>query len=127
MSTRMRIPKDDSIETFVPVKTLEDEEYIKKPDIIMATKEGQIKKTSLEAYSRPRKNGIKAINIREGDSLLEASLTDGDSTVLLANRSGRAIRFHENDVREMGRNTSGVRGMTIEKGDEMVEMVVMKN
>src|SRR5690625_6078335 len=93
----------------------------------MATKEGQVKKTSLEAYSRPRKNGIKAINIREGDSLLEASLTDGDSTVLLANRSGRAIRFHENGVRERGRNTSGVRGMSSEKGDELVGRVVNKN
>lgn len=123
----IEIPKDDSIKTFVPVKTLDEEEYIQNHSIIMATKEGQVKKTTLEAYSRPRKNGIKAINIREGDSLLEASLTDGDSTIILANKKGRAIRFHENDAREMGRNTSGVRGMTIDKNDELVDMVVIKN
>src|SRR5690625_600031 len=121
------IDKNDRIMTFVPVKTLEDEEYINNHSIIMATREGQVKKTTLEAYSRPRRDGIIAINIREGDSLLNASLTDGDSTVILANRSGRAIRFHENQVRDMGRNTSGVRGMNLDKDDELVDMVVIKN
>lgn len=121
------IDKDDRIMTFVPVKTLDDEEYIRSHCIMMATRNGQVKKTSLEAYSRPRRDGIIAINIREGDSLLGAALTDGDSSVLLANRTGRAIRFHETDAREMGRNTSGVRGMTLGKGDELVDMVVIRN
>ena len=121
------IQKDDSIKTFVPVKTLEDEEYINKHSIIMSTKQGQVKKTTLEAYSRPRRDGIIAINIREGDSLLGAALTDGESNIILANKKGRAIRFHESDVREMGRNTSGVRGMTLGKDDELVDMVVIKN
>ncbi len=121
------IQKDDSIKTFVPVKTLEDEEYINKHSIIMSTKQGQVKKTTLEAYSRPRRDGIIAINIREGDRLLGAALTDGESNIILANKKGRAIRFHENDVREMGRNTSGVRGMTLGKDDELVDMVVIKN
>lgn len=121
------IEKDDHIQTFVPVKTLEEEEYINKHSIIMATKQGQVKKTTLEAYSRPRRDGIIAINIREGDSLLGAALTDGDSNIILANNTGRAIRFHESDAREMGRNTSGVRGMTLNKKDVLVDMVVIKN
>ncbi len=123
----IEIDKDDAIKAFVPVKTLSDEEYVKAHSIVMCTKEGQIKKTSLEAYSRPRRDGIIAINIKEGDSLLGAELTDGDCNIILANRNGRAIRFHESDVREMGRNTSGVRGMTVAKDDEIVDMVVIKN
>ncbi|MCG8374673.1 MAG: DNA gyrase subunit A [Balneolales bacterium] len=123
----IEIDKDDAIKAFVPVKTLDDEEYVKNHSIVMSTREGQIKKTSLEAYSRPRRDGIIAINIREEDSLLGAELTDGDSNIILANRNGRAIRFHESDVREMGRNTSGVRGMTLGAGDEIVDMVVIKN
>ena len=121
------IDKDDSIKAFVPVKTLDEEEYINDHSIIMATKDGQVKKTTLEAYSRPRRDGIIAINIKEGDSLLAAELTDGDSQILLANKAGRAIRFHEEEVREMGRNTSGVKGMTLIKDDEIVDMVVIKN
>lgn len=121
------IDKTDSIKAFVPVKTLDDEEYINNHSIIMATQEGQVKKTSLEAYSRPRRDGIIAINIKEGDSLLGAELTDGDSHIILANRNGRAIRFHETDVREMGRNTSGVKGMSLDKDDRIVDMVVIKN
>ncbi|MEX0890081.1 MAG: DNA gyrase subunit A, partial [Balneolaceae bacterium] len=121
------IEKDDCIKTFVPVKTLDDEEYIKNHYIIMSTKNGQVKKTKLEAYSRPRRDGIIAINIKEGDSLLGAALTNGESTILLANKNGRAIRFHENDAREMGRNTSGVRGMNLGKSEELVDMVVIKN
>jgi DNA gyrase subunit A len=123
----IELDKDDSIKAFVPVKTLDDEEYINQQSIIMCTKEGQIKKTTLEAYSRPRRDGIIAINIKEGDSLLAAELTDGDCNIILANKTGRAIRFHESDVREMGRNTSGVRGMTLGKKDEIVDMVVIKN
>ncbi|MDX1585932.1 MAG: DNA gyrase subunit A, partial [Balneolaceae bacterium] len=95
------IDKDDSIKTFVPVKTLDDEEYINSHYIILATKGGQVKKTTLEAYSRPRRDGIIAINIKDDDSLLGAALTDGDSSVILANRKGRAIRFSEEDVRDM--------------------------
>ncbi len=123
----IEIDKEDTIKAFVPVKTLDDEEYVKGHSIVMSTKEGQIKKTSLEAYSRPRRDGIIAINIKDDDSLLGAALTDGDSNIILANRNGRAIRFHESDVREMGRNTSGVRGMNLDKGDEIVDMVVIKN
>jgi len=93
----------------------------------MATKEGLVKKTVLEAYSRPRRDGIIAINVKEGDKLLGASLTDGDSTIILGNKKGRAIRFSEDDVRDMGRNTSGVRGMKLSKDDELVDMVVIKN
>ncbi len=119
--------KDDAIKTFVPVKTLDDEEYIKNHSLIMATKKGQVKKTSLEAYSRPRSNGIIAIKIKEGDALLGAALTDGDSSVMLANRKGRAIRFDESETRDMGRNTSGVRGMKLGKDNELVDMVVIKN
>jgi len=121
------IEKDDSIKTFVPVKTLDEEEYIQNHSIIMSTKGGQVKKTSLEAYSRPRRDGIIAINIKEGDSLLGAALTDGDSNIILANKKGRAIRFHESEAREMGRNTSGVRGMSLGKDNELVDMVVIKN
>jgi DNA gyrase subunit A len=121
------IEKDDSIKTFVPVKTLDEEEYIQNHSIIMSTKGGQVKKSSLEAYSRPRRDGIIAINIKEGDSLLGAALTDGDSNIILANKKGRAIRFHESEAREMGRNTSGVRGMSLGKDNELVDMVVIKN
>ncbi len=121
------IDKDDSIKTFVPVKTLDDEEYINSHYIIMATKGGQVKKTTLEAYSRPRRDGIIAINIKDDDSLLGAALTDGNSSIILANRKGRAIRFGEEDVRDMGRNTSGVKGMSLGKNNELVDMVVIKN
>jgi DNA gyrase subunit A len=121
------IDKDDSIKTFVPVKTLDDEEYINNNYIIMATKEGKVKKTTLEAYSRPRRDGIIAININDDDSLLEAALTNGESNIILANRKGRAIRFHEDEVRDMGRNTSGVKGMDLGNDNELVDMVVIKN
>lgn len=123
----INIDKDDNIKTFVPVKTLDDEEYIKNNYIIMATKKGKVKKTSLEAYSRPRQNGIIGINIRKGDSLLEAALTNGESHIILASKKGRAIRFHEEDARDMGRNTSGVNGMNISKDNELVDMVVIRN
>ncbi len=124
----IQIDKDDSIKTFVPVKSLDDKEYIENHYIIMATKKGTIKKTLLEAYSRPRRDGIIAINVDEDDHLLEAALSDGTSTIILAARNGRAIRFKESDVREMGRNTRGVRGMSLDHAkDELVDMVVVKN
>ena len=123
----IEIKKDDAIKAFVPVKSLEDEEYLKDKSIVMCTAKGQIKKTTLEAYSRPRRDGIIAINIKDDDSLLTAELTDGDSNIILANSNGRAIRFHETDVRQMGRNTSGVRGMTLGKQDTIVDMVVIRN
>ena len=124
----IQMDKDDSIKTFVPVKSLDDEEYIKTHYIIMATRKGTVKKTLLEAYSRPRRDGIIAININDDDTLLGASLTDGSSTILLGVKTGRAIRFNESDVREMGRNTTGVRGIQINpKKDELVDMVVVRN
>lgn len=123
----IEINKDDAIKAFVPVKSLDDPEYLKDKSIVMCSVNGQIKKTSLEAYSRPRRDGIIAINIKDDDSLLAAELTDGDSNIILANSNGRAIRFHETDVRQMGRNTSGVRGMTLGKDDAIVDMVIIKN
>ncbi len=124
----IQIDKDDSIKTFVPVKTLDDEEYINTHNIIMATKRGVVKKTTLEAYSRPRKDGIISINIDDDDTLLGASLTNGNSTIILGAKNGRAIRFKETDVREMGRNTRGVRGISLENNkDEVVDMVVVHN
>tara|TARA_B100000963_G_scaffold357942_1_gene381328 strand:+ start:1050 stop:3527 length:2478 start_codon:yes stop_codon:yes gene_type:complete len=123
----IEINKDDAIKAFVPVKSLEDEGYLKDKSIVMCSAKGQIKKTTLEAYSRPRRDGIIAINIKDDDCLLAAELTDGDSNIILANSNGRAIRFHETDVRQMGRNTSGVRGMTLDKNDAIVDMVVIKN
>ena len=124
----IQMDRDDSIKTFVPVKSLDDEEYIKMHYIIMATRKGTVKKTLLEAYSRPRRDGIIAININDDDTLLGASLTDGNSTVLLGVKTGRAIRFNESDVRDMGRNTTGVRGIQLNpKNDEVVDMVVVRN
>ena len=123
----IEINKDDAIKAFVPVKSLDDPEYLKDKSIVMCSVNGQIKKTSLDAYSRPRRDGIIAINIKDDDSLLAAELTDGDSNIILANSNGRAIRFHETDVRQMGRNTSGVRGMTLGKDDAIVDMVIIKN
>ncbi len=122
------IENDDSVQAFVPVKTLEDNDYTNNHNIIMATEKGVVKKTSLEAYSRPRKNGIMAIKVDDDDRLLSASLTDGNSTILLGAKNGRAIRFRETDVRLLGRNTRGVRGITLsDKDDRVVDMVVIKN
>ncbi|MCH8557956.1 MAG: DNA gyrase subunit A [Balneolia bacterium] len=124
----IQIEKDDSIKTFVPVKTLDDEDYVKNHNIIMATKKGVVKKSSLADYSRPRKNGIIAIKIDDDDTLLGASLTNGNSTIILGAKNGRAIRFLESDVREMGRNTRGVRGISLDHSkDEVVDMVVIQN
>lgn len=123
----IQIEKDDKIKGFVPIKTLDDKEYLKKHSIVMCTKKGIIKKTSLESYSRPRKDGIIAIKVDKDDMLLSADITDGDSTILLGARNGRAIRFKESQVRVMGRNTRGVRGITLTgKNDEVIDMVVVK-
>ena len=120
----INIEQDDKVKAFVCTNDLKDEEYINSHYIIMATKKGQVKKTSLEQYSRPRTNGINAITIREGDELLEAKLTTGDSQVMLAVKSGKAIRFEESKTRPMGRNASGVRGITLANDkDEVVGMV----
>jgi len=125
----IEIDKNDHVKTFVPVKTLDDTDYINSHYIMMGTRKGVVKKTVLEAYSRPRKDGIIAINIDDGDALLEARLTDGNSTIILGAKNGRAIRFNESDVRDMGRNTRGVRGINLDENadDEMVDMVVVRN
>ena len=119
----INIEQDDKVKAYVVVKDIKDEEYISNNYIIMCTKKGVIKKTSLEAYSRPRTNGINAIGIREGDELLEAKLTNGESEILMAINSGRAIRFNESKVRSMGRTASGVRGITLVGSDEVIGMV----
>ena len=124
----LNIEQDDKIKAYVKVQDLTDKEYVENNFIIMCTKEGIIKKTSLEAYSRPRANGINAITIRENDELLEAKLTDGTNEIVLATKSGRAIRFNETKVRPMGRNASGVRGVTmVDDKDEVVGMVCVKD
>jgi DNA gyrase subunit A len=113
---------------YVNIKNLNDEEYINNNYIIMCTNKGTIKKTSLEAYSRPRANGINAITVREGETLLEARLTNGTSEIMMALKSGRAIRFPEIKVRPMGRNAAGVRGVTLaNENDEVVGMVCAEN
>jgi len=124
----IRIPADDKVKAIINTKDLKDEDYINSHSIILATKKGVIKKTTLEAYSRPRQNGINAITIREGDELLEARLTNGNSEVILANKSGRAIRFSEEKVRAMGRNAAGVRGITLANDDdEVIGMICIEN
>jgi DNA gyrase subunit A len=120
----INIEQDDKVKGYVVVKDLKDEEYTSNNYIIMCTKKGIIKKTSLEAYSRPRTNGINAIGIREGDELLEAKLTNGESEILMAIKSGKAIRFEEAKTRPMGRNASGVRGIRLQhEKDEVIGMV----
>ena len=120
----INIPSDDKVMAFINTKDLKDEEYIASHFVVMCTKKGQVKKTSLESYSRPRQNGINAITIREGDQLLEAKLTTGNSQIMLAVRSGKAIRFEEEKVRPMGRTASGVRGVTLAHDkDEVVGMI----
>jgi DNA gyrase subunit A len=121
----LNIDGDDKVNAFIRVKGLTDAEYINSHYLIFGTKNGVIKKTSLEAYSRPRQNGVNAITIREDDQVIQVRLTDGNSEVLMANRNGRAIRFHESKVREMGRTATGVRGMTLDEDglDEVVGMI----
>jgi DNA gyrase subunit A len=116
----INIPQDDKVKAYVKVLDLTDKDYVENNFIVMCTKQGVIKKTSLEAYSRPRSNGINAIGIRENDELLEAKLTNGSNEIVLATSSGRAIRFNESTVRPMGRNASGVRGVTLTSDDDYV-------
>ncbi len=122
----LNIEADDKIKAYINIKDLKDEEYVKNNFIILATEKGVIKKTSLEAYSRPRQNGIIAINIKDDDQLLEAKLTNGANEVVMALRSGRAIRFNEKHVRAMGRGATGVRGITLQgKDDRVIGMICM--
>ena len=124
----INIEQDDKVKAFICTKDLKDEEYINSHYVIMATKKGQVKKTSLEQYSRPRVNGINAITIKENDELLEAKLTDGNSQVMLALKSGKAIRFEEAKTRPMGRNASGVRGIRLQHDkDEVIGMVAVND
>lgn len=121
----LNIDSDDKVNAFIRVKGLEDAEYINSHYLIFGTKNGVIKKTVLEAYSRPRQNGVNAITIREDDQVIQVRLTDGNSEVVMANSNGRAIRFHESKVRTMGRTATGVRGMTLDDDgvDEVVGMI----
>lgn len=123
----LNIDSDDKVNAFIRVKGLNDAEFVKNHYLVFCTKQGVIKKTSLEAYSRPRQNGVNAITIREDDKVIEVLMTDGDSEILMANRNGRAIRFHESNVREMGRTATGVRGMRIDEDgqDEVIGMIAM--
>ena len=124
----INIEQDDKVEAFICTQDLKDEDYINSHYVIMATRKGQVKKTSLEQYSRPRTNGINAISIREGDVLLEAKLTTGNSHVMLAVKSGKAIRFEESKTRPMGRGASGVRGITLnDDQDEVVGMIALND
>jgi len=124
----LNIESDDKVRAIINLKDLKDEEYVNNNYIILCTKKGTIKKTSLEAYSRPRQNGINAININDGDQLLEARMTNGTSEVLMALRSGRAIRFNESTVRPMGRTATGVRGITLGgKDDEVIGMICVNS
>lgn len=124
----LNIEQDDSIKAYVKVQDLTDREYVENNFIVMCTKQGVIKKTSLEAYSRPRTNGINAINIREEDELLEALLTTGQDEIVIATKAGRAIRFNESQVRPMGRTATGVRGVNLDnEGNEVVGMIAIKD
>lgn len=124
----INIPKEENIKAYIKLVSLKDKEYLENNFIIMCTRKGTIKKTSLEAYSRPRSNGINAININDGDSLLEANLTSGSSEIVMALKSGRAIRFNESTVRPMGRTATGVRGISLDdETDEVVGMISIDN
>ncbi len=114
----LNIDSDDKVNAFIKIKSLNDEEYNKSHALLFCTKRGVIKKTLLEAYSRPRANGVNAITIREDDEVIQVRLTDGNSEIVIANKNGRAIRFHESKVREMGRTATGVRGMTLDEDGE---------
>lgn len=121
----LNIASDDAVNAFVRVKTLADKNFIETHNLVFCTKQGVIKKTPLEQYSRPRANGIIAIGIREDDRVISVALTDGNSDIILANRNGKAVRFNEKTVRAMGRTATGVRGMALDANDEIVGMVVL--
>ncbi len=124
----LNIESDDKVNAFIRVKKLQDPEYNMSHNLLFCTRKGVIKKTKLEAYSRPRQNGVNAITIREDDQVIQVRLTTGDSQIIIANKNGRAIRFHESAVREMGRNATGVKGMTLDdKGDEVVGMICVND
>ena len=124
----INIEPDDKVKAFICTKDLKDEEYINSHYIMMCTKKGVVKKTSLEAYSRPRTNGINAITIREGDQLLEAKMTTGNSHIMMAVKSGKAIHFEEEKVRSMGRTAAGVRGIKLaDNNDEVVGMICIED
>jgi DNA gyrase subunit A len=124
----INIPNDDKVMAFINTKDLKDEEYVNNHFVVMCTKKGVVKKTSLESYSRPRQNGINAITVRDEDQLLEAKLTTGNSQIMLAVKSGKAIRFEEEKVRPMGRTASGVRGVTLsDDKDEVVGMICVND
>lgn len=123
----INIPAEDKIMAYLNVKNLNDEEYLNNNFVMMCTQKGTIKKTTLEAYSRPRANGINAINVREGDMLVEARLTSGTSEIIIASREGKAIRFNEKTVRPMGRGATGVRAIRLAEGDEVMGMVAVED
>ena len=122
----IQIEPDDKVRAYINVRRLDDKEYVDNNYIVMCTKEGVIKKTKLEAYSRPRQNGVNAITIKEGDELIDAALTSGHAEILIAAREGKAIRFPENTVRAIGRTGAGVKGISIEEGDEVIGMVCVE-
>ena len=119
----INIEPDDKIKTYLNVRNLKDEEYVNNNYIVLCTKKGIIKKTSLEAYSRPRTNGVIAVTVRDSDELLDAAITNGSSEILLAGRKGRCCRFDESDARAIGRTASGVRGINLDDDDEVVSMI----
>ena len=124
----LNIESDDKVNAFIRVKKLQDPEYNMSHNLLFCTRKGVIKKTKLEAYSRPRQNGVNAITIREDDQVIQVRLTTGDSQIIIANKNGRAIRFHESAVREMGRNATGVKGMTLDdNGDEVVGKICVND
>lgn len=125
----LNIDADDTVNAFVRVKNITDTEFINSHYLIFCTKNGIVKKTCLEQYSRPRQNGVNAITIREDDRIITVKMTNGDNEIIIANRNGRAIRFHESAVREMGRTATGVRGMTLDEDgmDEVIGMICIKN
>ena len=125
----LNIDSDDAVNAYLRVKNLNDQEFINSHYVLFCTKKGVIKKTLLEQYSRPRQNGVNAITIREDDSVIEVRMTNGNNEIIIANRNGRAIRFHESAVRVMGRTATGVRGMTLDEDgqDEVVGMICIKD
>ena len=123
----IQIEDDDKIKAFINIANLDDKEFIENHFIVMVTRKGTIKKTAVKEYSRPRSTGIIAINIEEGDELIDAQLTDGNNEIVIATHQGMAIRFNESTVRDMGRNATGVKGITLEEGDFVIGMVVVKH
>jgi DNA gyrase subunit A len=124
----VNIESDDKVKAFICTQDLKDQDYIKSHNLVMVTKKGQVKKTSLEKYSKPRVNGVAAITIKEGDELLEAKLTNGESQIILAVKSGKLVRFEETKTRPMGRTASGVRGITLKDDtDEVIGMVTVND